>query len=118
MYKSIDLDPKITIANISASNSPIFMILDSLDSSHLVLARPSAKMVIYITNQIFPLSRSYKGQLKVKQKEASYCTCFTYTRLWGLLVTLSNLFHVCPLFLAMHETPIYTHDPDQRWVFI
>ena len=51
LYKSIDFDPKITIANISASNHancPICMILDSLDSSHLVLVIPSDKMVIYI----------------------------------------------------------------------
>ena len=56
--KSIDLDPEIRISNILVSNCPIFMILGSLNSSTLVLSRSSNK-----TDQLYPLLRSYKGQL-------------------------------------------------------
>ena len=73
LFKSYDLDPKIKISNISASTCPIFMILGSLNSSHVVLARSSDKIVIYIKDQLFLLSRSYKGQLKVKQKCCILC---------------------------------------------
>ena len=61
-------------------------------------------MVIYFTNQIFPLSMPYKGQLKVKENcysKTSNCTCFTCTWLWDLLQVIPDLFYVCPLFLAM-----------------
>ena len=73
LFKSIDLDPKIKISNISASRCPIFMILGSLNLSHVVLARSSDKIVIYIADQPFLLLRSYKGQLKVKQKCCILC---------------------------------------------
>ena len=64
---------QIKISNISASRCPIFMILGSLNLSRVVLARSSAKIVIYITDQLFLLSRSYKGQLKVKQTCCILC---------------------------------------------
>ena len=72
-FKSIDLDPKIKIFNISASRCLIFMILGLLNLSHEVLARSSDKIVVDITDQLFLLSRSYKGQLKVKQKCCILC---------------------------------------------
>ena len=69
LYKSIGLDPQIKMTNISASICPVCVILGSLeDSSHLVLSKSDEKLVISITNQLFLLSRSYKGQLKVKEK--------------------------------------------------
>ena len=80
------------------------MILGSLNLFHVVLAGSSDKIIVYITDQLFLLSRSYKGQLMVKQNVAYYasnCTRFIYIRLWGLLETFSDLFHACPQFLAM-----------------
>ena len=65
---SIGLDPKIEMENISVSISPICMILSSLDLSKLVLSESGEKMVISVTNQLFTLSMSYKGQIKVKEK--------------------------------------------------
>ena len=65
LCKSIGLGPKIEMKNISASICPICMILGS---SQLVISKVVEKMVTSITNQLFLLSRSYKGQLKVKVK--------------------------------------------------
>ena len=65
---SIGLDPKIEMENISVSISPICMILSSLDLSKLVLSESGEKMVMSVTNQLFTLSMSYKGQIKVKEK--------------------------------------------------
>ena len=80
----------------------MFLILVTLNLSQLVLGRSSDKTVMYITNQQFPLSRSYKGRLEVKQKcKSPDSTCFNYTWLGGLSETFSDLFHVCPLFLVM-----------------
>ena len=86
LFTSIDLDPKIKISNISASMCSIFMILGSLNLSHVVLARSSGNIVIYITDHVY---------------YAFNCTRVIYIWLWGLLKTFSDLFHVCPLFLAM-----------------
>ena len=61
-------DQNIEMANISASICPICMILGSLNLSMLVLFKSGEKMVISIANQLFPLSWSYKGQLKVNEK--------------------------------------------------
>ena len=66
LYKSIDLVPKLEISNISASICPICLILDSLDSSQLLVSKSGKKTVIPITNKLFLLSWSYK--LKVKDK--------------------------------------------------
>ena len=68
LYESIDLEPKIKILNISASKRLMFLSLDSLDLSHLVLVRASDKTIIDITDQQPPFSRSYNEQLKVNGK--------------------------------------------------
>ena len=55
LYTSIGLDPQIEMANISASMYPICVILGSLDLSKLAFSKSGEKMVISITNKIFPL---------------------------------------------------------------
>ena len=61
-YKSFDLVQRNEITNISASICPMCMIVSSLDS------KSGEKLVISISKQLFLLSRSYKVQLKVKEK--------------------------------------------------
>ena len=66
LYKYFGLDPENKMTNISASNCQICIILGLLELSTLVPVK--AKMVIYITNKLFSLSMSYKGQLNIEQK--------------------------------------------------
>ena len=78
------------------------MILGSLELSTLVLAKASAKMVIYIANQLFPLSQSHKGQLKVKQKCCLGSILLYLVDLYmitGLIVNILRL--ILCTFLAM-----------------
>ena len=96
LYKYFGLDPKIEMANISASMCLLCMIVGSQDLSKLVFSKSGEKMVTSITNQIFHFSRSCKGQFKVKEKccfnKASNCTCFICTWLWDLSQVISDLF--------------------------
>ena len=68
LFKSIDLDPKIKISNISASRCPIFMILGSLNLSRIVLARSSDNSYIYyksIISTFKDIQRTTQGQTKM-----------------------------------------------------
>ena len=98
------MDPKIIISNIYASNCLICMILDLLNSSHLVLARPSDKMVIYIYNKsnistFKVIQRSTQGQRKILYKKrltvlvVHYILDILYTIFVTSLVK-NKLFHV------------------------
>ena len=89
--------------NFSASNCPICR-MGLLELSKWVLAKSRGKTVIYITNQLFSLSRSSNGQLKVKQ---NCCLKSTQLNLFYLhsvmvpMVVISDLFYVSPQFLAI-----------------
>ena len=60
--------------------------------------------VIYITNQIFPLSRSYKGQLKVKGK---CCIKIVYLFLFYLYMVVGLIGNIFRLILYMSTISRY-----------
>ena len=92
------------ISNISASSCLIFMILGSLDLSNLVLARSSDKIIICVTDQVFLFSRSYKGQLKVKQKCCILCIQLYSLYLYMVMGLIENNFRLisCMSSISRH----------------
>ena len=118
LYKSIHLDPIITIANISASNCPICMILDSFDLSHLVARSSEKNGHIYNKSNISTfkvMQRSTQGQRKMLDKKRltllvllihgyeAYCNIFRliscmssisrHDRILNTLITLHTMHH-------------------------
>ena len=81
------------------------MILGSLDSFQLVLSQSGEKMVISVTNQLSLLSRSYKGQLKVKEKCSlkSFELDLFYLHLVIGLVASNFRLILCMSFISRHD---------------
>ena len=91
LYKSIGLDPKIKKANIPASNLYDIMLVWIV---YVSTCQSNCTMVTYITNQLFLLSRSYKGQLKVKRKYCIRSIQLGLFYLYMVIGLMGNIFRV------------------------